>query len=214
MKSKYSDTYFAFHYAVNHQDYTKWFRLWFWPWHLEHSCLTNWGNSREVLFTARARRCETQHNWHNSLACQRSPVYSAALSAVLTFLLAAFQPTTPVFPSTLALNMEDAYTVLCDIRARNKVFRRACSQVILLNHQIEAAKARYDRARAVKRLSFRYSNRLKLTSLEGVAILSTSSPVKCEEIEGLQAKLRELTGGVYDFEESDESDSDDQLSDC
>ena len=134
---------------------------------------------------------------------------------VLTFLLAAFQPTTPVFPSTLALNMEDAYTVLCNIRARNKVFRRACSQVILLNHQIEAAKARYDRARAVKRLSFRYSNRLKLTSLEGVRnLVYEFACVKCEEIEGLQAKLRELTGGVYDFEESDESDSDDQLSDC
>ena len=158
---------------------------------------------------------KTQHNWHNSLACQRSPVYSAALSAVLTFLLAAFQPTTPVFPSTLALNMEDAYTVLCDIRARNKVFRRACSQVILLNHQIEAAKACYDCARAVKRLSFRYSNRLKLTSLEGVRnLVYEFACVKCEEIEGLQAKLRELTGGVYDFEESDESDSDDQLSDC
>ena len=111
--------------------------------------------------------------------------------------------------------MEDAYTVLCDIRARNKVLRRACSQVILLNHQIEAAKARYDRARAVKRLSFRYSNRFKLTSLEGVRnLVYEFACVKCEEIEGLQAKLRELTGGVYDFEESDESDSDDQLSDC
>ena len=104
--------------------------------------------------------------------------------------------------------MEDAYTVLCEIRARNKVFRRACSQVILLNHQIESAKVRYDRARAVKRLSFRYSNRLKLTSLEGVRNLFYEyACVKCEEIEGLQAKLRQLTGGVYDFEESDpESD--------
>ena len=111
--------------------------------------------------------------------------------------------------------MEDAYTVLCDIRSRNKVFRRACSQVILLNHQIETAKARYDRARAVKRLSFRYSNRLKLTSLEGVRnLIYEFACVKCEEIETLQGKLRQLTGGVYDFEESDSSDSDDQLSDC
>ena len=31
MKSKYSDTYFAFQYAVKHKDYTECFRLWFWP---------------------------------------------------------------------------------------------------------------------------------------------------------------------------------------
>lgn len=109
--------------------------------------------------------------------------------------------------------MENAYTVLCEIRASNKVFRRACSQVILLNHQIESAKARYDRARAVKRLSFRYSNRLKLTSLEGVRnLIYEYACTKCSEIEVLQAKLRQLTGGVYDFEDTDDSESDD--SDC
>ena len=110
----------------------------------------------------------------------------------------------------------DAYAVVCKLRATNKVFRRACSQVILLNHKIEAAKTRYDRARAVKRLSFRYSNRLKLTSLEGVRnLIYEHASAKCEEIEGLQAKLMELTGGVYDFTSDDEeyensgSDSDD-----
>ena len=121
MKSKYSDTYFAFHYAVKHQDYTKWFSpvilaVDTWSIHVWQTEAT-----RARCYLRREREgVKTQHNWHNSLACQRSPVYSAALSAVLTFLLAAFQPTTPVFPSTLALNMEDAYTVLCDIRARNK----------------------------------------------------------------------------------------------
>ena len=111
--------------------------------------------------------------------------------------------------------MEDAYSVLCSIRSSNKVFRRACSQVILLNHQIESAKARYDRTRDVRRLAFRYSNRLKLTSLEGVRnLIYEYACAKCSEIEGLQSKLRQLTGGVYDFTESDDSESDDQLSDC
>ena len=113
--------------------------------------------------------------------------------------------------------MDEAYSVLCDIRMRNKIFRRACSQVILLNHKIEDAKAHYDRARAVRRLSFRYSNRLKLTNLEGVRnLIYEYACIKCEEIEGLQARLRQLTGGVYDFTETDESESesDDQLSDC
>lgn len=110
---------------------------------------------------------------------------------------------------------DDAYTVLCSIRSTNKVFRLACSQVILLNHQIESAKARYDRARAVRRLSFRYSNRLKLTSLEGVRnLIYEYACVKCEEIENLQAKLRILTGGVYDFTESEASESEDETMDC
>ena len=178
MKSKYSDTYFAFHYAVKHQDYTKWFSpvilaVDTWSIHVWQTEAT-----RARCYLRREREgVKTQHNWHNSLACQRWPVYSAALSAVLTFLLAAFQPTTPVFPSTLALNMEDAYTVLCDIRARNKVFRRACSQVILLNHQIEAAKARYDRARAVKRLPSDTPTDSSSQVSRAFAILSTSSPV-------------------------------------
>ena len=115
-------------------------------------------------------------------------------------------------------NMEiDAYATVCKLRATNKVFRRACSQVILLNHKIEATKTRYDRARAVKRLSFRYTNRLKLTSLEGVRnLIYEHASAKCEEIEGLQAKLMELTGGVYDFSSEDESTSSesDDSSDC
>ena len=113
-----------------------------------------------------------------------------------------------------AINMEDAYAVLCQIRSVNKVFRRSCSQVILLNHKIEAAKKRYDRARSVRRLSFRYSNRLKLTSLEGVRnLIYEHACAKCEEIEALQSKLRQLTGGVYDFTESDSSESEEHFSD-
>lgn len=83
-----------------------------------------------------------------------------------------------------------------------------------MNHKIEAAKTRYDRARTVRRLSFRYSNRLKLTSLEGVRnLIYEHACAKCEEIESLQAKLRQLTGGVYDFTETDGSESEETFSD-
>ena len=178
MKSKYSDTYFAFQYAVKHKDYHKVvFACDSGRWHLEHSCLTNWGNSREVLFTARARSCETQHNWHNSLACRRSPVYSAALSAVLTFLLAAFQPTTPVFPSTLALNMEDAYTVLCDIRPATK-----SSPCLLPSHPSQPSDWSCQgslRPRSCSQASFLSDTPTDSSSQvsRAFAILSTSSPV-------------------------------------
>ena len=114
------------------------------------------------------------------------------------------QQTSPRSPSQTDITaMEDTAHSLCSqIHATNKVFRLACSQVILLNNKIEEVKARYDRARADRRLSFRFSNRLKLTSLEGVRnLIYEYACVKCEEIEALQIKLREVTG-----QESDHSD--------
>ena len=97
-----------------------------------------------------------------------------------------------------------AYSTLCEIRATNKVFRKACSQVILLNHKIEDAKTRYDRAGKVRRLSFRYSQRMKLTALEGVRnLIYDYACIKCDEIEKLQLKLREQTGCVFDLNFTD-----------
>jgi len=106
--------------------------------------------------------------------------------------------------------MDESYTVLCDIKAKNKIFRKACSEIILLNNKIEEIKARYDRAKAQRRLSFRYSNRLKLTALEGVRnLIYEYACAKCEEIEHLQAKLLALTGDVYDFVQTDDEGGDD-----
>ncbi len=100
--------------------------------------------------------------------------------------------------------VDESYTVLCEIKSKNKVFRKACSQIILLNHQIESSKTRYDRAKQVRRLSFRYTNRLKLTALEGVRNFTYEITCsKCEEIEILQARLFDLTGDVFDFAPSD-----------
>ena len=72
-----------------------------------------------------------------------------------------------------------------------KVFDRACTQVILLNLRIICLKARYDRARATNKLAFRYSNRLKLTSLEGVRNMWFKyAGIKAREINDLRKKIR------------------------
>ena len=98
--------------------------------------------------------------------------------------------------------------LLFDVRAKNRVFRKACSQVILLNLRIEDAKTHYLRARATGNLAFRYSYRMKLTSLEGVRdTLYNFAVVKCEEIEGLQERLREALGGYF-YLSGDEDSSD------
>ena len=47
-------------------------------------------------------------------------------------------------------------------------FRKACSQVILLNNRIQDAQIRYDRAVKANRKSYRYVGRLNLATLEGV----------------------------------------------
>ena len=79
MKSKYSDTYFAFHYAVKHKDYTKWFSpvilaVDTWSIHVWQTEAT-----RARCYLRREREgVKTQHNWHNSLACQRSPLIRAS----------------------------------------------------------------------------------------------------------------------------------------
>ena len=109
------------------------------------------------------------------------------------------------------MDMDTPFSLISEIRSLNKVFQQACSQVILLNHKIEEAKARYDRARSDRRLSFRYSYRLRLTVLEGVRNLTYEYACnKCEEIEDKQARLRQLTGDVYasssDYSESDDNE--------
>ena len=99
--------------------------------------------------------------------------------------------------------MEDTpYSLKCAIRALNKPFRKACSQVILLNHKIEVAKARYNRARVSGQLSFRYYNRLKYFEY---------ARQKSQEIESLQEKLRNMTNGDFEYSDSEVSGDDDDI---
>ena len=99
----------------------------------------------------------------------------------------------------------DVYDVVCKLQAADKVFRRACSQILLLHHKIQAAKTRYNRARAKKCMTFRYTNHLKLTSMNALKeLFYAQASAKCEEIEALQAKLLEISGGYYyDFESNE-----------
>ena len=109
--------------------------------------------------------------------------------------------------------MDEAYTLRCEIKDLNRIFRRACQQVILLNNQIEMMKARYERARDVNRRSFRYTNRLKLCAIEGVRNMFYEYACrKCDEIEERQSKLQTLSGEVAGLETSDEEDDQDQES--
>ena len=56
----------------------------------------------------------------------------------------------------------EQYTLL-----QNK-FQKACSQVILLNNQIQDAQIRYDRATSLTSKPYMYMGKMKLMTLEGV----------------------------------------------
>ena len=59
------------------------------------------------------------------------------------------------------------------IDAEDIKFRSVCAQLVLLNNQVREVHARYQRAMAAGRLSFRYSLRLRMTTLEKVRDLYT-----------------------------------------
>ena len=111
----------------------------------------------------------------------------------------------------------ESYLVKCEIRALNRIFRKAISQVVILNNRIYSMKERYERARRVNQRSVRYTTRLKLAAIEGSRNMYYQfATIKCEEIESLQDKLRSLSGEEYDFtdESSNFSSEDNEAISC
>lgn len=92
------------------------------------------------------------------------------------------------------------YLVKCEIRDLNNIFRKTLGQVIRLNNKIYSMRRHYERASAKNFKSFRYSRRLQLGVIEGARnMLYNYACIKCDEIENLQEKLREISGEEYNF---------------
>ena len=215
MKSKYSDTYFAFQYAVKHKDYTKWFSpvilaVDTWSIHvwqteatrarcylrreregvkLSTTDTTHWHVSARLYIAQHWVQCSHSCSLHSSL---QHLYFQARLLSTwrrLHCLVRHQGPQQSLSPCLLPSHPSQPSDWSCQGSLRP----RSCSQASFLPilQQTQAHKSRGRSQSCLRvRLCQVWRNR------------------------GLQAKLRELTGGVYDFEESDESDSDDQLSDC
>jgi hypothetical protein len=98
----------------------------------------------------------------------------------------AVQQPLMAYPSTLELYGPEIehYNQL------QRKFRKACSQVILLNNRIQDAQTRYDRAVGQRRKSFRYVGRLHLVTLEGVRnMIYEYASRAADELDALQDKL-------------------------
>ena len=64
--------------------------------------------------------------------------------------------------------MSSVEELVSEMRQMDRKFKRACQQVILLNNRIKETQTKYDRAVRKRRRSFRYHNRLRQVTLEGV----------------------------------------------
>ena len=72
-------------------------------------------------------------------------------------------------------------------------FRKACSQVILLNNRILDGQIRYNRAVKANRKSYRYVGRLNLATLEGVRNMIYEYAARAaDELDVMQDKFVEL----------------------
>lgn len=97
--------------------------------------------------------------------------------------------------------------LLDQLKQMNKKFRLCCSQVVLLNNEIEYLQNRYDQAVADQRRSFRYFLRLKIATMEGVRnMLYEYACRRADQLDAMHEQL--LREGIIE-NELDLSDLDD-----
>ena len=89
--------------------------------------------------------------------------------------------------------MEDLRPEIEHYQQLQRKFRKACSQVILLNNRIQDGQIRYNRAVQAKRKAYRYVGRLNLATLEGVRNMIYEYAARAaDELDVMQDKFVEL----------------------
>ena len=83
---------------------------------------------------------------------------------------------------------------LCD-----RVFRRACSQILILNRKISSLIVRYNRAVLQRKRAFPPVIRLQICVFEGVRdVFAEYARLQCQVMEDLQNTYKEITGEEYE----------------
>ena len=104
------------------------------------------------------------------------------------------------------------------IRDLNRKFRNACSQLILINNQIDETETRYNCSQAENRRSYRYILRLKLCTLEGVRnMFYEYAYAKADELEKMQLELYNKSGIAWNdtlAEESEDEEAENNAEDA
>ena len=108
------------------------------------------------------------------------------------------------------LNLKQSSEMIYNIRDKNRKFRLACSQIVLMNNTIDENEVRYRRALKNQSKSYRYILRLKLCAIEGVRNqFYDYAYAKAEELEKLQLQLYNQHGIIWNEDLASDSDDED-----
>ena len=103
--------------------------------------------------------------------------------------------------------LDQAYSFVQQIKAADRIFKRASIQITLMDEKIEAAKTRFSRNAFNDCPSYGWMNRIKITSLVEIRNHFYDYAItKSDIIKDLQTQLKQLTGYVYHFDQ-DEAES-------
>ena len=92
------------------------------------------------------------------------------------------------------------YCLIQRIRKVDQMFKRACQQVIILNHRLEMLTVRYNRAGRQGRSGHRHALRLQMSTVEGVRNMYYNyAAVQCRAMDDLQVAFKSFTGEEYDI---------------
>lgn len=97
--------------------------------------------------------------------------------------------------------MEIEVSALIDqIRNVNKMFRKACQQVVILNNKLNQLLVHYCRAGRNGQKNHRYSRRIQIATVEGIRNMYYNYAARqCEVMDDLQDTLKDIAGYEYDF---------------
>lgn len=99
------------------------------------------------------------------------------------------------------------------LKDTEKKFKRACTQIVLLNKQLDEIQERYRRAKRDNFRCYRYNLRLKLAVIEGVRNMYYEyAHIKAEEVAELRLQLfGETLEIVSDDTDSESGDDETEL---
>lgn len=82
--------------------------------------------------------------------------------------------------------------MICTMRRMERRFKRVCRNLVLMNNNIRAVKARYDRAVKLDRKTMRYNMRLRILTLEGVRnMFFEHAEERADQLDDMEKELKE-----------------------
>lgn len=97
------------------------------------------------------------------------------------------------------MRFDNEIEMIFTMRRMERRFKRVCRQLVLMNNNIRAVKARYDRAVKVDRKTIRYNLRLRILSMEGVRNMFWDyAETRADQLDEMEKELKDRYGINWD----------------